>query len=348
MVTNQVTIDDFELLKVIGKGTYGKVFLVRKKDTNEFMAMKTLKKSILSQKNQVEHTRAERNILARIRHPFVVKLHYAFHNQKKLYFILEYCQGGELFFHLSKARLFDENRAKFYAACIVLALEELHKHGVVYRDLKPENVLIDSSGYAKLTDFGLSKENITDNASARTFCGTPEYLAPEVVQKKGHGRAVDWWSLGCIIFEMLTGLPPFYVENKCEVYRKVVCEDAKYPEDLTPTTLHLLRSLLKKDPYQRLGSEGGAEEVKAHIWFCDINWEALYNRQVTPPFVPVLEGQGDFRYVDEVFLRSPPRDSVYLQGGSPCSSTFEGFSYQGSPTSEFEIKMKDENEWFFG
>mmetsp|Transcript_642 Transcript_642/g.1042 ORF Transcript_642/g.1042 Transcript_642/m.1042 type:complete len:354 (-) Transcript_642:1142-2203(-) len=328
----QVTMDDFELLKVIGKGTYGKVLLVKKTDTQQYFAMKILKKSFIAHKNQIEHTKTERNILAKIKHPFIVKMHYAFHNKKKLYFVLDYCSGGELFFHLSNARQFDEGRARFYAACVVLALEHLHSEGIVYRDLKPENILIDSQGYAKLTDFGLSKENVTDNFSAKTFCGTPEYLAPEILLKTGHGKCVDFWNLGCLIYEMLTGLPPFYVQNKQEVYRRILNEDPRYPEYLSPVARHLIQGLLMKDPNQRIG----IQEIKSHLWFYGMNWTGLYNKSLQAPFLPVTNSQDDVRYFSQEFTRSPPRESLLMvpeASASPSSfsPTYSGFSFQGSP-----------------
>ena len=185
---NTLTIQDFRLIKVIGIGSYGKVMLVRKEGSNEEFALKILRKDYIAQKNQVEHTKTERKILEKISHPFIVKLRYAFQNSKKLYFVIDYCPGGELFFHLQRCLKFDEDLTKFYAAQIVLAIEELHRFNIIYRDLKPENVLIDADGYIKITDFGLSKENITHNTAAHSFCGTPEYLAPEILNRLVHGK----------------------------------------------------------------------------------------------------------------------------------------------------------------
>merc|ERR1719408_1067569 len=202
-------LDDFELCKVLGKGSYGKVMLVKHKNAgNQLFAMKMLRKDHVVKRNQVEHTRSERNVLESVNHPFIVSLHYAFQTPKKLYVVLEYCAGGELFFHLSQAGRFSQGRCRFYACEICLALAYLHSLNIIYRDLKPENLLLDADGHAKITDFGLSKEGIEDNISAKTVCGTPEYLAPEIVEKRGHGRAVDWYSIGALTFEMLTGLPP--------------------------------------------------------------------------------------------------------------------------------------------
>ena len=191
----RVGLREFVLLKVVGKGSFGKVMQVRKRDTGRIYAMKVLQKANIIRRNQVEHTRTERNVLSRIMHPFIVGLNFAFQTEDKLYFVLDYCAGGELFFHLGREGKFDEPRSRFYAAQIVLALEHLHKMSVIYRDLKPENVLLDHRGNVRITDFGLSKENVEAvDSGAHSFCGTPEYLAPEVLNRSGHGRAVDWWS----------------------------------------------------------------------------------------------------------------------------------------------------------
>lgn len=297
-----VTMEDFTLLKMIGKGSYGKVLLVKKNDTEEVFAMKMLKKDYIARRNQIEHTRTERSILEKVNHPYIVKLRYAFQNPKKLYFVLEYCPGGELFFHLSRAGKFEEPRALFYAACVVLALEHLHRINVVYRDLKPENILIDSQGYAKITDFGLSKENIMDNASARTFCGTPEYLAPEVLARQGHGKAVDWWSLGALIFEMLTGLPPFYnAKDRERMFQDIMQSEVRFPAYISANARSLLEQLFVKDPAARLGgSARDADEIKEHPWFSGINWSRMMTREEIPPFIPSLDSIFDTKYVDSV------------------------------------------------
>jgi protein-serine/threonine kinase len=297
-----VTMEDFTLLKMIGKGSYGKVLLVKKNDTEEVFAMKMLKKDYIARRNQIEHTRTERSILEKVNHPYIVKLRYAFQNPKKLYFVLEYCPGGELFFHLSRAGKFEEPRALFYAACVVLALEHLHRINVVYRDLKPENILIDSQGYAKITDFGLSKENIMDNASARTFCGTPEYLAPEVLARQGHGKAVDWWSLGALIFEMLTGLPPFYnAKDRERMFQDIMQSEVRFPAYISANARSLLEQLFVKDPAARLGgSARDADEIKEHPWFSGINWPRMMTREEIPPFIPSLDSIFDTKYVDSV------------------------------------------------
>ncbi|CAG9311718.1 unnamed protein product [Blepharisma stoltei] len=325
------SLNDFELLKVIGKGRFGKVLLVKKKISGELFAMKILKKKYIEECRQIEHTRTERKILARVDHPYIVKFYYAFQSNERLYFILEYCSGGELFFHLNRARRFDEERVKFYSACLVLAIEHLHSKNIIYRDLKPENVLIDEDGFPKITDFGLSKEDCKDPRSARSFCGTAEYLAPEVIIKQGYGKVVDWWSLGCIIYEMLVGLPPFYNENKKYVYMKILSEDPHLPDFLSSAVKSLLSGLLNKDPNRRLGAEG-ADEIKRNPWFFDIDWVALEAKSIMPPFIPNISDPANSRYFSEEFTNSAMSSASPNQlSPRACSPTYDGFSYSSSP-----------------
>lgn len=335
----QISLQDFELLKMIGKGNYGKVLLVRKHGSNELMAMKILRKDIVEAKNQVAHTLAERSILSRMDHPCIVKLRYAFQSKTKLFFVLEYCPGGELFFHLNRERRFLEVQARFYAACILLALEQLHRHKVVYRDLKPENVLIDKDGYAKLTDFGLSKEEIINNRSTSTVCGTPEYLAPEIILKQGHGMAVDWWSLGCIIYEMLVGLPPFYTNFRNQLYNRILGGAIQYPPYVSPLARNLIESLLAQNPDQRLGGVHGAAEIRAHSWFEEIDWDLLVSRQVAPPFVPTLDGPADISYFAQEFTQRPIEETPQCSPPND-SPTFRGFDYSSSPP-DLDLEMQD-------
>lgn len=232
---NKLTVDDFDLLKVLGRGSFGKVMLVKKKDdpSGTLYAMKTLRKSALVKRNQLAHTTTERIILQTIKSPFLVHLIYAFQTADKLYMVLDYMGGGELFFWLKRDKKFSEGRARLYAAEIALGIQALHNADIVYRDLKPENLLLDVEGHLKLTDFGLTKGNITGpgaEGGTKTFCGTPEYLAPEILENKGHGKAVDWWALGTFLFEMLTGLPPFYDTNVQRMYHKILHEPLRFPK----------------------------------------------------------------------------------------------------------------------
>lgn len=226
----KVNLDDFELVRVIGKGSFGKVTLVRKKSDARLYAMKVLGKQNIIKRKQVEHTRTERNVLGKLNHPFIVKLHYAFQTDAKLYFVLDYAAGGELFFHLSRMKKFPEHMARFYSAEITLALDAMHDHGVVYRDLKPENILLDGDGHIKLADFGLAKEGVHEAAEgAHSLCGTPEYLSPEVLDRQGHGTAVDWWNLGMVLYEMLTGLPPWYTTDRDKLFERLRSAPLKFP-----------------------------------------------------------------------------------------------------------------------
>jgi len=282
----KVNLDDFELVRVIGKGSFGKVTLVRKKSDQNLYAMKVLHKQNIIKRKQVEHTRTERSVLGRLNHPFIVKLHYAFQTEFKLYFVLDYAAGGELFFHLSRMKKFPEHMARFYSAEIALALDAMHKAGVVYRDLKPENILLDGEGHIKLADFGLAKEGVHDAAEgAHSLCGTPEYLSPEVLDRQGHGTAVDWWNLGMVLYEMLTGLPPWYTTDRDKLFERLRSAPLKFPFYVSRPAASLIQALLNRDPLQRLGANGGVE-VQAHYFFSTLDWDALLRRELAPPFNP--------------------------------------------------------------
>lgn len=322
-----VTKDDFELLTVIGKGSFGKVMQVRKKDDGKIYAMKVLRKDTIIARKQVTHTKSEKNILMKIQHAFIVNLNYAFQTKDKLYMILDYINGGELFYHLKKEGRFAENRVKLYAAEIASALDHLHSLDIVYRDLKPENILLDSEGHICITDFGLSKE-IESSEGTHTFCGTPEYLAPEVLKGQGHGTAVDWWSLGTLLFEMLTGLPPFYAQNVNVMYTKILSGELRFPPYISDNAKSLLEGLLTRDPEKRLGSNGGAE-VKNHVWFADIDWDKLVRKEIEPPFKPKVKSVEDTSQIDPTFTRERPVDSVTEQSvlSESVQGNFEGFTY---------------------
>jgi len=322
-----VTKDDFELLTVIGKGSFGKVMQVKKKDDGKIYAMKVLRKDTIIARKQVTHTKAEKNILMKIQHPFIVNLNYAFQTKDKLYMILDYINGGELFFHLKKEVRFTESRVKLYGAEIVCALTHLHALDIVYRDLKPENILLDAEGHVCITDFGLSKK-IENPDGTHTFCGTPEYLAPEVLKGQGHGVAVDWWSLGTLIFEMLTGLPPFYAQNVNVMYQKILTGELRVPNYVSDDARSLLEGLLTREPAQRLGTKGGAE-VKQHPWFSDIDWAKLERKEIEPPFKPNVKSQDDISQIDPQFTRERAIDSVADTSvlSESVQNNFDGFTY---------------------
>jgi serum/glucocorticoid-regulated kinase 2 len=292
--TAKISTQDFDLVKVIGRGSFGRVFLVRKnrgKDENSIYAMKVLRKDILLQRNQVEHTKHERAIL-QISGPFICKLAYAFQTSDKLYLVTDFCSGGELFFWLKRERIFSIPRVQLYAAELVLALAHLHNMDIVYRDLKPENILLDSEGHIKLTDFGLSKMHVEDYfGGARTFCGTPEYLAPEILESgpSGHGKAVDWWSLGTLLYEMVAGLPPFYDTNAEIMFTRILTEELVFPSHFPSDFRSLLSGLLTRNVEDRLGSRG-VDELKSHPFFATINWNAVLAKTVKPIFIPPMNG----------------------------------------------------------
>ncbi|KAM7084881.1 ribosomal protein S6 kinase beta-2 isoform 3-T3 [Molossus nigricans] len=287
----------FELLRVLGKGGYGKVFQVRKvQGTNlgKIYAMKVLRKAkIVRNAKDTAHTRAERNILESVKHPFIVELAYAFQTGGKLYLILECLSGGELFTQLEREGIFLEDTACFYLAEITLALGHLHSHGIIYRDLKPENIMLSSQGHIKLTDFGLCKESIHEGVVTHTFCGTIEYMAPEILVRSGHNRAVDWWSLGALMYDMLTG------------------------------------SFLKRNPSQRIGGgPGDAADVQRHPFFRHINWDDLLARRVDPPFRPCLQSEEDVSQFDTHFTRQTPVDSPDdTTLSESANQAFLGFTY---------------------
>lgn len=331
MASTQVTLDDFQLLKVLGKGSYGKVMLVKKTGgrPGEVFAMKMLRKDHVVKRNQVEHTDSERRVLEAVAHPFIVTLMYAFQTPKKLYMVLDFCAGGELFFHLSQAGRFSQGRCKFYASEICLAIDYLHGLNIIYRDLKPENLLLDSEGHAKITDFGLSKEGIMDNISAKTVCGTPEYLAPEILNKAGHGKAVDWYSFGALIYEMLTGLPPFYTKDREKLFERIKRGELSYPSYVTPEAKTLLQGLIYRDPNKRLGGgPTGGQEVQRHGFFSGTDWEAVYRKELTPPFAPQLREDGDVKYFDKEFVNMPVLNSEVREDKRDVKH-FEGFTYVG-------------------
>jgi len=336
---------DFKLLKVIGKGSFGKVFQVQKIDTGKIYAMKVLKKDQLLKRKQVAHTQTERRVLESIDHPFIVSLRYAFQTQDKLYMVLDYFTGGELFFHLKLNGRFSEELARFYAAEICMALEYLHKNTIVYRDLKPENVLLDEEGHIRLTDFGLSKESITGDTLTHTFCGTPEYLAPEVINGAGYNQAVDWWSLGTLLYEMLAGLPPFFSQNVHHMYEKIMRQQLTFPRYFSPEAVSILTGLLQRDPTKRLGAgPGDAAELKAHPFFKGIDWDALYRKEVTPPFRPYTrDGALDTSNIDEEFKNEVPHDTPVNPSALQTQINFPGFTYE-QPQSLSEQLGEDDGD----
>ncbi|KAF7281219.1 AKT serine/threonine protein kinase [Rhynchophorus ferrugineus] len=298
----KVTLESFEFLKVLGKGTFGKVILCREKATGRLYAIKILKKEVIIQKDEVAHTQTENRVLRTTNHPFLTSLKYSFQTNDRLCFVMEYVNGGELFFHLSREKVFSEDRTRFYGAEIISALAYLHSQGIIYRDLKLENLLLDQDGHIKITDFGLCKEDITYGRTTKTFCGTPEYLAPEVLEDNDYGRAVDWWGIGVVMYEMMCGRLPFYNRDHDVLFTLILMSDVKFPRNLSAEAKNLLSGLLVKNPQKRLG--GGpddAKEIMAHAFFSSINWKDLELKRITPPFKPQVTSDIDTRYFDQEF-----------------------------------------------
>lgn len=350
---DKVSMDDFKLLKVLGTGAYGKVFLVRKLggvDNNKLYAMKVLKKATICQKKKTaEHTRTERQVLESIkRSPFLVTMHYAFQTESKLHIILDYVSGGELFTHLYNKEHFTEDEVRIYIAEIIVALEQLHKLGIIYRDIKLENILIDSEGHIVLTDFGLSRELVYENERAHSFCGTIEYMAPEIVKsnQNGHDQTVDWWSVGVLTFELLTGSSPFSSEEsvtQTEISKKITNTEAVIPDHLSREAKDFIRKLLVKDPRRRLGGgSADASELKSHDFFKSINWRQLADKKISAPFRPVIEDELDTNNFSDEFTRQTPVDSP---ASAPPNSErlFRGYSYV-SP-SLLSSKVVDRNKY---
>jgi len=283
----KASIKDFKMLKVIGKGSFGKVLLAKHSRSESIYAVKVMDKEAILAQDVAGRIMSEHNVLlGNEMHPFLVGLHYSFQTASKLYFVLDYVNGGELYFHLNKDKKFTEKRALFYAAELTSALGFLHDHHVLYRDLKPENILLDKDGHIMLTDFGLCKEGMGPEDTTGTFCGTPEYLAPEMLQKTPYGRAVDWWTLGCVTYEMIVGLPPFYCQDWQKMYELILHGELKFPGGVSARCRGLLEGLLNRDPVNRLGSGAAdAAAVKKHPAFASFDFAALENREV-PPLPP--------------------------------------------------------------
>jgi serine/threonine protein kinase len=329
----KIGFDDFAIKKVIGQGSFGKVLMVTKKDAtagnDKVYAMKVLNKSTIIARNEVDHTKSEKSILMKLEHPFLVKLHYSFQTPDKLFFVMDYINGGELFFHLQRDKRFSEDRVRFYAAEIVSGLDYLHSAGVIYRDLKPENLLLTRDGHIVMTDFGLSKEGLHDKFDRTgTFCGTPEYLAPEVLEGKGYTKAVDWWSFGTLVYEMLTGLPPFYSEDVQEMYSNIMTAELNFPSFMGADARDLLSKLLERNDEIRLQD---AAHIKKHPFFKPIDWEALKQKKIMPPFIPEVNGDDDITNIDEAFtgmdIETCLNDDENNEEGNGSGNDFEGFTY---------------------
>uniref|UniRef100_A0A672JBH9 protein kinase C n=1 Tax=Salarias fasciatus TaxID=181472 RepID=A0A672JBH9_SALFA len=327
------SLQDFKCVAVLGRGHFGKVLLAEYKSTGEMFAIKALKKGDIVARDEVDSLMCEKRIFETVnsvRHPFLVNLFACFQTQEHVCFVMEYAAGGDLMMHIH-ADVFSEPRAVFYAACVVLGLQFLHDHKIVYRDLKLDNLLLDTEGYVKIADFGLCKEGMGFRDRTSTFCGTPEFLAPEVLTETSYTRAVDWWGLGVLIFEMLVGESPFPGDDEEEVFDSIVNDEVRYPRFLSTEAISIMRRLLRRSPERRLGAgERDAEEVKKHLFFRSIDWNGLLAKKVKPPFVPTIQGANDVSNFDDEFtseapILTPPREPRALS--SEEQNMFCDFDY---------------------
>ena len=333
--TTPATLEDFKQLKVLGQGSFGKVILVKNEKNGKLYAMKILDKKFIVKKNQISHTKTERTMLEKLKHPFIVKLNYAFQDSKKLYFLTEFLQGGELFFHLRKNSGFKEKEVRFYMCQILLALEYMHNNNYIYRDLKPENILIDKDGNIKLTDFGLSKLMPKDEKTTYTMCGTAEYLAPEILFGKGYDKTCDWFSFGVVLFEMFCGYHPFKSKGQ-KIDPKIYLRKTFIPDKVGKTARDLIEKLFVSNPKKRLGYNS-SDEVKNHPFFKGIDFNKVLRKEYKPPFIPKLKDDTDLRYFDDTFTHlTVENDKLGANHDGEDDKdelNFEGFSYQ----------QKDEN-----
>ena len=350
---SKISENDFTKIKLIGKGSYGNVFLVRYNKNNMIYAMKVYKKSDLREKNQENNTKSERNLLTQINFPFIVEVKFAFQTDSKLFLVQEFIQGGDLFFHIHSGQKFSTQKTKFYLVEIILAIDFLHKNNMIYRDLKPENILIDSKGHIKLTDFGLSKIVTNIEEKSFTICGTLQYIAPEIISGEGYNESVDWWSLGIIMYEMLTGKLPFKFnfdnqeeQNDLNIYDKKI----KFPSWIEENAKDLINKLLNKVPEKRIGSgKEGAENIKKHPFFSDIDWNKALNKELRPPFIPKIENETDIKYFEKSLVESPVfSDSslqlIYNTEENEDEDDYDGFTFVATSYKELKDMGKDEKD----
>ena len=345
----KLKVNDFQKIKLLGKGSFGQVYLVRLKNNNKIYAMKILDKFVVRESHQEEHTKIERDLLSRTNCCFIVNIKFAFQDLEKLYLITEFMQGGELFFHLHKEKRFSNEKAKFYLIEIILAIEYLHKNKMIYRDLKPENILLDKTGHIKLTDFGLSKILNKPKDKAYTICGTPQYLAPEILSDKGYDSTVDWWSLGCVFYEMLIGRAPFKISLGDSLNEDIYKKEILIPDYVSEKAQDLINKLLVVNPKKRLGfGADGANKIKKHPYFKDVNWVDAWNKKLNPPFIPKLENDLDLTYFDTMFTEEKLNSEDSDISGITLNNNndFKGFTFvANSMNSELMTMNKSSDEF---
>uniref|UniRef100_A0A8B9J8X6 Protein kinase C n=1 Tax=Astyanax mexicanus TaxID=7994 RepID=A0A8B9J8X6_ASTMX len=302
---HKFTLEEFTLHKMLGKGSFGKVFLGELKATGQFYAVKALKKDVVLMDDDVECTMVERRVLSLAwEHPFLTHLYCTFQTKENLFFVMEYLNGGDLMFHIQSCHRFDLVRSTFYAAEIICGLQFLHSKGIVYRDLKLDNILLDFDGHIKIADFGMCKENMLGDVRTSTFCGTPDYIAPEILLGQKYGTSVDWWSFGVLLYEMLIGQSPFHGHDEEELFQSIRTDDPCYPRWLTRDARDILIKLFVREPERRLGIKGN---IRQHSFFRDTDWNALEKRQVEPPFRPTVKSASDCSNFDKEFINEKPR-----------------------------------------
>ena len=320
----KMSMEDFEIISVIGRGYYGKVMLVKQKATGQLFAVKTIHKNRLVSNNKVYTVLAERNILVKAHHPFIVELKYAFQTDTKFYLVLEYVPGGELFTHIREKPKLPLDEAKLYIAEIGLALDYLHSIGIVYRDLKTENILLGEDGHIKITDFGLSKD-ISFLETATTFCGTVEYIAPEIIRREQYTYMVDWWSFGILAYELVYGATPFFNRNRARLFQAITLQDVKFPSNATSDQIDFITKLLTKDPKKR----STFQDLKEHPFWNGLNFDDVLHKKIQPTFIPKITNPENPSNFDSEFTQEPAADSI----ASPVvgNANFPGFSYTALP-----------------
>ncbi|KAI2789804.1 Protein kinase C-like [Penicillium oxalicum] len=331
----RIGLDHFNFLAVLGKGNFGKVMLAETKTTRKLYAIKVLKKEFIIENDEVESTKSEKRVFLianKEQHPFLLNLHACFQTETRVYFVMEYISGGDLMLHIQRGQ-FGLKRAQFYAAEVCLALKYFHEHGVIYRDLKLDNILLTLDGHIKIGDYGLCKENMWYGCTTSTFCGTPEFMAPEILLDKKYGRAVDWWAFGVLIYQMLLQQSPFRGEDEDEIYDAILADEPLYPIHMPRDSVSILQKLLTREPELRLGSgPTDAQEVMSHAFFRNINWDDIYHKRVPPPFIPTISSPTDTSNFDQEFTSvTPVLTPVQSVLSQAMQEEFRGFSY----TAEF-------------
>uniref|UniRef100_A0A452U4L5 protein kinase C n=1 Tax=Ursus maritimus TaxID=29073 RepID=A0A452U4L5_URSMA len=335
--SSSLGLQDFDLLRVIGRGSYAKVLLVRLKKTDRIYAMKVVKKELVNDDEDIDWVQTEKHVFEQAsNHPFLVGLHSCFQTESRLFFVIEYVNGGDLMFHMQRQRKLPEEHARFYSAEISLALNYLHERGIIYRDLKLDNVLLDSEGHIKLTDYGMCKEGLRPGDTTSTFCGTPNYIAPEILRGEDYGFSVDWWALGVLMFEMMAGRSPFDIVGSSDnpdqntedyLFQVILEKQIRIPRSLSVKAASVLKSFLNKDPKERLGChpQTGFADIQGHPFFRNVDWDMMEQKQVVPPFKPNISGEFGLDNFDSQFTNEPvqltPDDEKIDQ------SEFEGFEY---------------------